>query len=69
MIMSRPDNPVHFIDAFVDGLDLTAAGFLRGEAKATGIADFRRDNRGALTAISRAIRWRNSSARRRSRHL
>jgi transposase/IS5 family transposase len=30
------DNPVRFIDAFVDGLDLTAAGFLRVEAKATG---------------------------------
>ena len=34
MIMSS--NPVRFIDAFVDGLDLTAAGFLRVEAKATG---------------------------------
>src|ERR1700751_957165 len=30
------ENPVRFIDAFVDGLDLTAAGFLRVEAKATG---------------------------------
>ena len=30
------DNPVRFIDAFVDGLDLTAAGFLCVEAKATG---------------------------------
>jgi transposase len=30
------DNPVRFIDAFVDGLDLTAGGFLRVEAKATG---------------------------------
>src|SRR5580693_7115652 len=30
------DNPVRFIDAFVDGLDLAAAGFLRVEAKATG---------------------------------
>jgi hypothetical protein len=30
------DNPVRFIDAFVDGLDLTGAGFLRVEAKATG---------------------------------
>jgi transposase len=30
------DNPVRFIDAFVDGLDLTAAGFVRVEAKATG---------------------------------
>jgi len=30
------DNPVRFIDAFVDGLDLKAAGFTRVEAKATG---------------------------------
>ena len=30
------DNPVRFIDAFVDGLDLTAAGFARVAAKATG---------------------------------
>ena len=30
------DNPVRFIDAFVDGLDLKAAGFERVEAKATG---------------------------------
>src|ERR1700733_4407441 len=30
------DNPVRFIDAFVDGLDLTEAGFGRVEAKATG---------------------------------
>src|SRR5271166_4580677 len=30
------DNPVRFIDAFVDGFDLTAAGLLRVEAKATG---------------------------------
>ena len=30
------DNPVRFIDAFVDELDLAAAGFDRVEAKATG---------------------------------
>ena len=30
------DNPVRFIDAFVEGLDLAAAGFARVEAKATG---------------------------------
>jgi transposase len=30
------DNPVRFIDAFVDGLDLTAAGFIRVEPKTTG---------------------------------
>lgn len=31
-----PDNPVRFIDAFVDGLDLAKAGFTRVEPKATG---------------------------------
>lgn len=31
-----PDNPVRFIEAFVDGLDLTAAGFERAVAKETG---------------------------------
>jgi transposase len=30
------DNPVRFIDAFVDGLDLSAAAFTRIEAKVTG---------------------------------
>ena len=30
------DNPVRFVDAFVDGLDLKAAGFARVEAKVTG---------------------------------
>jgi len=30
------DNPVRFIDAFVDELDLSAAGFVRVTAKATG---------------------------------
>jgi len=30
------DNPVRFIDAFVDGLDLAAAGFVRIAAKLTG---------------------------------
>jgi hypothetical protein len=30
------DNLVRFIDAFVDELDLVAAGFVRVEAKATG---------------------------------
>ena len=34
------DNPVRFIDAFVDGLDLTAAGLLRVEAKAMGPAGY-----------------------------
>ena len=31
-----PDNSVRFIDAFVDGLDLTAAGFARVEPAKTG---------------------------------
>ena len=31
-----PDNPVRFIDAFVDELDLAAAGFVGVEPKATG---------------------------------
>jgi transposase len=31
-----PDNPVRFIDAFVDGLDLTEAGFADVEPKPTG---------------------------------
>jgi transposase len=31
-----PENPVRFIEAFVDGLDLTAAGFARVTSKATG---------------------------------
>jgi transposase len=30
------DNPVRFIDAFVDGLDLVKAGFARVQPKATG---------------------------------
>ncbi len=31
-----PENPVRFIEAFVDGLDLAAAGFARVRSKATG---------------------------------
>ncbi|WEO74997.1 transposase [Agrobacterium vitis] len=31
-----PDNPVRFIEAFVEGLDLVAAGFVRVAAKDTG---------------------------------
>ena len=30
------DNPVRFIDVFVEGLDLTAAGFARVAPKGTG---------------------------------
>ncbi|AYM08988.1 hypothetical protein At1D1460_47470 (plasmid) [Agrobacterium tumefaciens] len=35
-----PDNPVRFIEAFVDGLDLKAAGFVRVDAKDTGRPGF-----------------------------
>lgn len=31
-----PDNAVRFIDAFVDGIDLETAGFIRVKAKITG---------------------------------
>lgn len=31
-----PDNPVRFIEAFVDGLDLKSAGFSRVTSKDTG---------------------------------
>jgi transposase len=34
------DNPVRFIDAFVDGLDLQVAGFSRVQAEATGRPDY-----------------------------
>ena len=36
MSVVGPENPVRFIDAFVEGLDLTAAGFVRVESKVTG---------------------------------
>ena len=35
-----PSNPVRFIEAFVDGLDLQAAGFARVHAKTTGRPGF-----------------------------
>jgi transposase len=35
-----PENPVRFVEAFVDGLDLTAAGFVRVAAKRTGRPGF-----------------------------
>lgn len=35
-----PDNPVRFIEVFVAGLDLAAAGFERVEAKDTGRRGF-----------------------------
>jgi len=34
------DNPVRFIDAFVEGLDLDVAGFARVEPKTTGRPDY-----------------------------
>jgi len=36
------DNPVRFIDAFVDELDLAAAGFSRVAPKATAVPATRR---------------------------
>ena len=35
-----PENPVRFVEAFVDGLDLAAAGFSRVESKDTGRASY-----------------------------
>jgi transposase len=43
------DNPVRFIDTFVEGLDLQAAGFLRAEAKATGRPGYAPDDLLKLT--------------------
>ena len=31
-----PDNPVRFLEAFVDGLDLQAAGFFSGRTQSNG---------------------------------
>ena len=36
-----PDNPVRFVDAFVEQLDLQGAGFCRGEPKDTGRPSYR----------------------------
>ena len=36
------DNTIRFIDAFVDGLDLAAAGFAWVVARATGVLAMRR---------------------------
>ena len=36
------DNPVRFIDAFVDGLDLTAAGLRGSRRRRQGVRDTRR---------------------------
>jgi transposase len=49
-----PDNPVRFIDVFIDGLDLSAASFARVEAKVTGRPGGQRSiiASGLLTAIA-----------------
>ena len=36
-----PENPVRFIEAFVEGLDLPAAGFVRVEPEETGRPGYR----------------------------
>jgi hypothetical protein len=55
---------VRFIDAFVDGLDLAAAGFIRAEPKMTGRPGYGPKNLlklyiyGYLTAFARAGGWK-----------
>lgn len=39
MIMSGPDNPVRFVEAFVGKLGLRAARFVRVTAKETGVRE------------------------------
>src|SRR4051794_6969908 len=54
------DNPVRFIDAFVDGLDLQEAGFARVQPKPTG----RPGSRPLLISVrTTAMRSRPSSGR------
>jgi hypothetical protein len=56
------ENPVRFIDAFVDGLDLTAAGFIRVVSKVNGPA---RKQVPTIVAEKKAIpRHDQNSARR-----
>ena len=50
-----PDNPVRFIEAFVDSLDLEAAGFARVEPRATGRPGY---VSGCETSLALAITWR-----------
>ena len=45
------DNPVRFIDAFVDGLDLAAAGFAHVTPQATGRPGYAPGDLFASTAI------------------
>ena len=58
------DNPVGFIDAFVDGLDLAAVGFGRVAPKVTGRPAYAPADLlklyiyGYLTECGRAVGWR-----------
>ena len=58
------DNPVRFIDAFVDGLDLAVAGFGRVEPKDTGRPAYSPADLlklyiyGYRTGYGRAVGWR-----------
>ena len=47
-----PDNPVRFIEAFVDGLDLAAAGFARVAPKPTCQVSQIHERGNPLTAYS-----------------
>ena len=60
------DNPVRFIDVFVGELDLTAAGFLRVEAMATGRPGYAPDDLLKLYIYGYLNRVRSSRRRRRS---
>lgn len=55
-----PDNPVRFIDAFVDGLDLIGAGFERVRAKNTGRPGYDPADLLKRAATSRAPSWKES---------
>ena len=48
-----PDNPVRFIDAFVDSLDLAGAGFERAEPKETGCPGY--DPSDLLKGLSKTL--------------
>ena len=50
------ENPVRFIDAFVDGLDLKTLGFARVEAKLTGLRFAQRDPAGLVVNVKRGHR-------------
>jgi hypothetical protein len=61
------DNPVRFVDAFVDGLDLAAAGFARVEPKATGRPGYAPADLLKLYIYGYLNRVRSPHRRRRSR--